>query len=91
MGYVFTGTKFAGQALMLMPWSAAAGLVMFNIGKYGEVACYVTNAAIDVANGNFMGALVSVGAAAMSFASGPVKLNGATEAVKGAAKKAVKL
>lgn len=86
VGYVFTGTKFAGQALMLMPWSAAAGLVMFNIGKYGEVACYVTNAAIDVANGNFMGALVSVGAAAMSFASGPVKLNGATEAVKGAAK-----
>lgn len=90
IGYVFTGTKIAGQALMLMPWSAAAGAIMFSVGKYGEVACYVTNAAIDVANGNFLGALVSVGAAAMSFASGPVKINGASEAVKGAAKEGTK-
>ncbi len=90
IGYVFTGTKIAGQALMLMPWSAAAGAIMFSVGKYGEVACYVTNAAIDVANGNYLGALVSVGAAAMSFASGPVKLNGAGEAVKGAAKEGTK-
>lgn len=90
IGYAFTGTKFAGQALMLMPWSAAAGLVMFTVGKYGEIACYVTNSAIDVANGNFAGALINVGAAALSFASGPIKLDAGTEAVKSAAKEGTK-
>lgn len=84
-GYVFTATKIAGQVLMMFPWSAAAGAVMFSVGKYGEIACYVTNASIDVANGNFAGALVNIGAAALSFASGPVKMNPATEAVKTAA------
>lgn len=84
-GYAFTATKIAGQVMMMFPWSAAAGAVMFSVGKYGEIACYVTNASIDVANGNFAGALVNVGAAALSFASGPVKMNPATEAVKTAA------
>lgn len=85
-GYAFTGTKIAGQLLMLFPWSAAVGAVMFSLGKYGEIACYATNASIDIANGNFAGAIINVGAAALSFASGPIKMNPAKEAVKSAAK-----
>lgn len=89
-GYMFTGTKLAGLALMAMPWSAAAGAYMYGIGKYGEITCYVTNAAIDVANGNFLGALVNVGAAALSYFTGPKTIGPANAAVKGAATEGAK-
>ena len=89
-GYMFTGTKLTGLALMSMPWSAAVGAYMYGIGKYGEITCYVTNAAIDVANGNFLGALVNVGAAALSYFTGPKTIGPANAAVKGAATEGAK-
>lgn len=89
-GYVFTGTKLSGLALMSFPWSAAVGAYMYGIGKYGEITCYVTNAAIDVANGNFLGALVNVGAAALSYFTGPTKIGPATNAVTEAAAEGAK-
>lgn len=88
VGKLFTVTKMTGLGLMLMPWSAAAGFVMFNIGKYGEIASYVTNAAINVAQGNLLGAAINIGVAALSFLSTPpassAAKEGVTEAAKGA-------
>ena len=89
-GYAFTGTKMTGMALMAFPWSAAIGSFMYGLGKYGEITCYVANAAIDVANGNFLGALVNVGAAALSYFTGPAKINPAQGAITEAATEGAK-
>ena len=90
VGKVFTATKLAGMGLMLMPWSYPAGMIMFTIGKYGEIASYVTNAAINVAQGNLLGAAINIGAAALSFASAPPTSAAATEGVKEGAKAGAK-
>lgn len=86
IGKVFTATKLAGMGLMMTLWGYAAGLVMFTVGKYGEIATYVTNAAINVAQGNLLGAAINIGAAALSFASTPPTSAAATEGVKESAK-----
>lgn len=86
IGQVFTVTKLAGMALMLFPWGVAAGTIMFTVGKYGEIASYTTNAAINVAQGNLLGAAINIGAAALSFLSAPPASSAATQGVKEGAK-----
>lgn len=90
VGKLFTTTKLTGLALMLMPWSAAAGTIMYNIGKYGEITSYVTNASLNVAQGNLLGAGINLGAAALSFASAAPTSSAATEGVKESAKEGLK-
>lgn len=89
-GYTFTGVKMTGMALMAIPWTHAVGAYMYGIGKYGEITCYVANAAVDVANGNFLGALVNVGAAALSYFTGPKTIGPASSSVQEAGKEAGK-
>lgn len=90
VGKLFTTTKLTGLALMLMPWSAAAGTIMYNIGKYGEITSYATNASLNVAQGNLLGAGINLGAAALSFASAAPTSSAATEGVKESAKEGLK-
>lgn len=90
IGKAFTATKLTGMALMLMPWSAAAGTIMYNIGKYGEITSYATNASLNVAQGNLLGAGINLGAAALSFASAAPTSSAATEGVKESAKEGLK-
>lgn len=82
IGQAFTITKTIGNMMIpvvLPPWVSPMGQIMFYVGKYGEISCSLTNAAIDACNGNLVGALVNVGAAAMSAASGPASA-GASQA-----------
>ena len=71
IGYVFTGIKMVGLGLMAIPFTHAIGQVMYGVGTYGEIACYATNTALNAAQGNWLGAAICVGAAAVSFFAGP--------------------
>ena len=77
-GYI----KLTGVGLMMTPWTHAIGEVMFNVGMYGEMACYATNTALYAAQGNLMNAAMSLGSAALSY-------TGAATAAGNAAGKAV--
>ena len=55
--------------LAAIPWSAAVGHVMVQVGEYGVAACGVTKAAINLANGNLTAALMSIGQAAITVAA----------------------
>ncbi len=69
IGNAFTTTKISGLGLMSIPWTYSAGVVMYNVGRYGELASYATNSALNLANGNLLGAAANIGAAALSFAN----------------------
>ena len=82
IGYVFTGIKMVGLGLMLIPFTHAVGLIMYGVGTYGELACYATNTALNVAQGNWLGAGICLAAAAMSYFSGPNPSNSISSGVK---------
>lgn len=66
---VFSVTLATGMILAAIPWSAAVGHVMVQVGEYGVAACGVTKAAINLANGNLTAALMSIGQAAITVAA----------------------
>lgn len=66
---VFSVTLATGMILSAIPWSAAVGQVMVQIGEYGVVACGLTKAAINLANGNLTAALMSIAQAAITVAA----------------------
>ena len=53
--------------MMMVPYTAVAGEVMFNVGQYGEMACYATNTVLYAAQGNWLSAAASLGSAALSW------------------------
>ena len=67
VGRGFSIIKYTGLTMMMVPWSAAAGSIMFNVGQYGEMACYATNTALYAAQGNWLSAAASLGSAALSW------------------------
>ncbi len=87
-----TGMITSGTAMLSNPWTAAAGAalissgtpiqttgtVMQAVGTYGTLACGVTKAAINIANGNLAAGLMSLGQTAISAVT---SLTGTTSAV----------
>ena len=82
IGYVFTGIKMVGLGLMAFPLTAAIGSIMYGVGTYGELACYATNTALNMAQGNWLGAGICLAAAAASFLMGPNPTESLTEGIK---------
>ena len=66
---VFSVTLATGMILSAIPWSALVGQAMVQIGEYGVVACGLTKAAINLANGNLTAALMSIAQAAITVAA----------------------
>ena len=81
---VFQVTLSTGMVMMLIPWTAAAGAILVDIGTYGVVACGVTKATINLANGNLTGALMSLGQCAISAALSMTGTGAAAGGVLGA-------
>lgn len=84
IGNTFTATKAVGLGLMAVPWTYGAGVVMYNVGRYGELASYAANASLNIANGNLLGAAANIGAAAISFMSAPPASSTAMRGVRSA-------
>ena len=82
IGYVFTGIKMVGLGLMAFPLTAAIGSIMYGVGTYGELACYATNMALNISQGNWLGAGICLAAAAASFLMGPNPTESLTEGIK---------
>ncbi len=80
MNKIGTGMIASGTAMLSNPFTAAAGAALISsgtpiqttgitlttVGTYGTVACGVTKAAINVANGNLAAGLMSLGQTAIS-------------------------
>lgn len=81
----FDKTGKLGKLMMMVPWTHGAGVILFDIGEYGTSVCKFATTVITVATGNFMGALVQVGAAALTYAQGGDKMAPAGAAVQNAA------
>lgn len=69
MSKMFGYTAMTGAALLLVPFMQAVGTAMLQVGFYGQAACHVTNAALNIADGNWKGAFASLGAAVVSSAA----------------------
>lgn len=81
----FDKTQKAGQLLMMVPWTHGIGLFMVNLGTYGMQVCKVASTVLTIASGNFLGAIVQVGAAALTYTQGADKMVPAGAAVQTAA------
>ncbi len=80
MNKIGTGMIASGTAMLSNPFTAAAGAALISsgtpiqttgitlttVGTYGTVACGVTKAAINIANGNLTAGLMSLGQTALS-------------------------
>lgn len=80
MNKIGTGMIASGTAMLSNPFTAAAGAALISsgtpiqttgitlttVGTYGTVACGVTKAAINIANGNLAAGLMSLGQTALS-------------------------
>ncbi len=83
MNKIGTGMIASGTAMLSNPFTAAAGAALISsgtpiqttgitlttVGTYGTVACGVTKAAINIANGNLTAGLMSLGQTAISAVS----------------------
>ena len=83
MNKIGTGMIASGTAMLSNPFTAAAGAALIStgtpiqttgitlttVGTYGTVACGVTKAAINIANGNLAAGLMSLGQTAISAVS----------------------
>ncbi|MBP3924400.1 hypothetical protein J6E39_04075 [bacterium] len=69
-----------GTIMMAIPWTAAAGKILFDIGLYGTLACGVAKATINIANGNLTAGLMALGQTVITAATSAV---GAGEAANG--------
>lgn len=92
MNKVGTGMIASGTAMLSNPLTAAAGAALISagtpiqttgitlttVGTYGTIACGVTKATINIANGNLAAGLMSLGQTAISAAT---SLTGMGEAV----------
>ncbi len=81
---VFQITLSTGLILSMNPFTAAAGAVMVDIGTYGVLACGVTKATINIANGNLTAGLMALGQCAISVATGATGTGAAAGGVLGA-------
>lgn len=81
---VFQITLSTGLILSMNPFTAAAGAVMVDIGTYGVLACGVTKATINIANGNLTAGLMSLGQCAISLATSMTGTGAAAGGVLGA-------
>ena len=91
MNKIGTGMIASGTAMLSNPFTAAAGAALISsgtpiqttgitlttIGTYGTVACGVTKAAINIANGNLAAGLLSLGQTAISAVSSMTGTQGA--------------
>ena len=66
---IFSITLSTGMILAAIPWSAAVGQVMIQVGEYGVASCGVTKGTINLANGNLTAALMSIGQSAITIAT----------------------
>lgn len=78
---VFSITLSVGTILAAIPWSAAVGAAMVDIGTYGVAACGVTKGAINIANGNITAGLMSIGQAAITIVAGQAGATGGASRV----------
>lgn len=67
---IFAITLATGTIMCAWPATAAAGAVLVKIGTYGGLACGVAKATINIANGNWTAALMSLGQCAITVATG---------------------
>lgn len=81
---VFQITLATGYILQMNPFTAAAGAVMVSVGTYGVLACGVTKATINIANGNLTAGLMSLGQCAISLATSATGIGAASGGVLGA-------
>ena len=91
MNKIGTGMIASGTAMLSNPFTAAAGAALISsgtpiqttgitlttIGTYGTVACGVTKAAINIANGNLAAGLLSLGQTAISAVTSMTGTQGA--------------
>jgi len=78
---VFSITASIGAILMLNPFTHAAGEVMFSIGTKGVIYCGLTKTVINMANGNWTGALMALGQTAITAAASMVGAGAAANSV----------
>ncbi|MBQ1612418.1 MAG: hypothetical protein II085_02980, partial [Alphaproteobacteria bacterium] len=67
IGKYFSYVKYLGMAMMMVPYTAAAGEIVFNVGQYGEMLCYATNSVLHATKGNWLCAAASLGSAVLSY------------------------
>lgn len=91
MNKIGTGMIASGTAMLSNPFTAAAGAALISsgtpiqttgitlttVGTYGTVACGVTKAAINIANGNLAAGLMSLGQTAISAVTSMTGTQGA--------------
>lgn len=91
MNKIGTGMIASGTAMLSNPFTAVAGAALISsgtpiqttgitlttVGTYGTVACGVTKAAINIANGNLAAGLISLGQTAISAVTAMTGTQGA--------------
>lgn len=91
MNKIGTGMIASGTAMLSNPFTAVAGAALISsgtpiqtigitlttVGTYGTVACGVTKAAINIANGNLAAGLISLGQTAISAVTSMTGTQGA--------------
>ena len=74
---VFSVTMATGSIMMLIPYTAAAGAIIFKIGLAGVIACGIADGTIEIANGNVEAGLMAFGKTAVTAAASLVGAGGA--------------
>lgn len=80
---LFSITMSTGTIMMAIPWTAAAGTILFNIGLKGTLACGVAKAAIYLADGNITAGLMALGQTALTAATAMTGTGAASGTVLG--------
>lgn len=80
---LFSITMSTGTIMMAIPWTAAAGTILFNIGLKGTIACGVAKAAIYLADGNITAGLMALGQTALTAATAMTGTGAASGTVLG--------
>lgn len=82
---VFNLTTSIGTVMMAIPWTAAAGAILVNIGLKGTLACGLTKATIYAAHGDIKSAFITLGTTIMTATTAAMGAGGAAKSALGTA------